>query len=78
MIIRAVINQIICFNVRIANGEDLDQTASSDLGLSCLSRPFWSATIGFEIIERLPLPLIKPFFFTNFTITLINRMMEYE
>ena len=30
--------------VIIANGEDLDQTAS-DLGLHCLSRSFWQATI---------------------------------
>ena len=33
--------------VRIANREDLDQTASSEmqsvLGLHCLSRPFWQA-----------------------------------
>ena len=32
---------------RIANREDPDQTASSqqsDLGLHCLSRPFWQAT----------------------------------
>ena len=32
--------------VRIANREDPDQTASSDLGLLCLSRPFWLATSG--------------------------------
>ena len=30
--------------VRITNREDPDQTASSDLGLPCLSRPFWQAT----------------------------------
>ena len=30
--------------VRIANNEDPDQTASEDLGLHCLSRPFWQAT----------------------------------
>ena len=29
---------------RIANREDPDQTASSALGLPCLSRPFWQAT----------------------------------
>ena len=30
---------------RIANRKDPDQTASeSDLGLHCLSRPFWQAT----------------------------------
>ena len=31
--------------VRIANGEDPDQTAKqSDLGLHCLCRPYWPAT----------------------------------
>ena len=30
--------------VRIANGEDSDQTASSDVGLYCLSRQFLQAT----------------------------------
>ena len=31
--------------VKIANRVDPDQTASSfDLGLNCLSRPFWQAT----------------------------------
>ena len=32
--------------VKIANREDTDQTALSeaDLGLRCLSRPFWQAT----------------------------------
>ena len=29
---------------RIANREDPDQTASSDLGLCCLSGPLWQAT----------------------------------
>ena len=29
---------------RIANREDPDQTASSDLGLHCLSSSFWQAT----------------------------------
>ena len=29
--------------IRIANREDPVQTASSDLGLHCLSRPFWQA-----------------------------------
>ena len=32
-------------NVRIANREDPDQTASSDLCLHCLSRHIWQATI---------------------------------
>ena len=36
-VIRVKINKIF---VRIANREDSDQTASSDLGLHCLSRPF--------------------------------------
>ena len=31
--------------VRKANREDPDQTASSDLGLLCLSRLLWQATI---------------------------------
>ena len=30
--------------VGIADSEDPDQTDSSDLGLHCLSRPFWQAT----------------------------------
>ena len=30
--------------IRIANGEDPDQK-QSDLGLYCLSRPFWEAAI---------------------------------
>ena len=30
--------------VRKANREDLDQTASSDLALHCLSMHFWQAT----------------------------------
>ena len=34
--------------IRIANREDIDQTAS-DLGLHCLSRP-----LVFEILEHLP------------------------
>ena len=46
LIIRAGICKML---VRIANREDPDQTASSeekqsDLGLSCLSRPFWQTT----------------------------------
>ena len=36
MVIRASIDKLL---VRIANREDPDQTASSDLGLSCLTRP---------------------------------------
>ena len=41
--------------VRIANGENPDQTASEEsyLGLCCLSRPFWQATVVFEILEHL-------------------------
>ena len=31
-------------HVRIANREDSDQTASSDLGLCHLSKSFWQAT----------------------------------
>ena len=30
--------------VRIANMEDPDQNVYSDMGLPCLSRPFWQAT----------------------------------
>ena len=39
--------------VRIANREGSDQTASyqSDLGLHCLSRPFWKHLV-FEISEH--------------------------
>ena len=40
VVIRAGINKML---VRIANREDPDQT-QSDLGLHCLSRPFWLAT----------------------------------
>ena len=40
-VIRAGIHKI---PARIANREDPDQTASSDLGLHCLSRPFGQAT----------------------------------
>ena len=42
--------------IRIANREDPDQTAlqkQSDLGLHCLSRPFWQEIV-FEILEHLP------------------------
>ena len=41
--------------VRITNREDPDQTPQkqSDLGLRYLSRPFWQATIVFEILENL-------------------------
>ena len=52
--------------VRTANGEDPDQTASaSDLGMPCLSRPFWKATSvqNFRtfttVIEFGPLSVIK-------------------
>ena len=40
--------------VRIANREDPDKTASEEsyLGLCCLSRPFWQATVVFEILEH--------------------------
>ena len=31
--------------VRIANRVDRDQTASSDMGLYCLSRPSWQANL---------------------------------
>ena len=41
VVIRAGINKLF---VRIANRECLDQTASSDLALPCLSMPFWQAT----------------------------------
>ena len=40
-------------DVRIANRDNPDQTASSDLGLHCLSRLFCQATI-FKILEHLP------------------------
>ena len=41
LVIRAFIHKML---VRIANREDPDQTASSpDLGLHCLSRPFYQA-----------------------------------
>ena len=43
-VFKATINKIL---VRVANREDPDQTASkkqSDLGLRCLSRPFWQGT----------------------------------
>ena len=37
---------VIVWNVRIANREEFDQTASeSDLSLHCLSMPFWQANI---------------------------------
>ena len=42
LVFKAGIHKIL---VRIANREDSDQTASSDLGLPCLSRPFWQATL---------------------------------
>ena len=39
-VIRVGINKML---VRLANGEDPDQTASgSILGLLCISRPFWA------------------------------------
>ena len=41
--------------VRVANREDPDQTVlkkQSDLGLPCLSRPFWQA-ISVQILEHL-------------------------
>ena len=42
LVFRAEIHTVL---VRIPNREDPDQTASStDLGLPCLSRPFWQAT----------------------------------
>ena len=31
--------------VCIANREDHDQTASSDLGMHCFSRPFWQEMV---------------------------------
>ena len=31
-------------HVRISNRENPDQTASSDLDLHCLHRPFWQST----------------------------------
>ena len=40
LIFRAGIHNV---DVRIANGEIPDQTASSDLGLCCLSMLFWQA-----------------------------------
>ena len=41
--------------LRIANREDPDQTAS-DLGLHCLSRPFYGrqVLVVFEILKPLP------------------------
>ena len=48
--------------LRIANRENPDQTASSDLGLHCLSSPFWQAnsvsnfrtfTVAIEAAESL-------------------------
>ena len=42
LVIRVAIYKMLA---RLANREDPDQTASSEiLGLSCLSRPFWQAT----------------------------------
>ena len=38
--------------VRLAKREDPDQTASSDLGLHCLSSPFCSQLV-FKIYEHL-------------------------
>ena len=50
-----VIRARICkMHVRIAKREDLDQTASSDLGLSCLSRSFFSQLV-FEILAHVHL-----------------------
>ena len=54
LVIRAGIHKMLA---RIANREDPDETASkkqSHLGLPCLSRPFWQATIAFKILEDLP------------------------
>ena len=50
--------------VRMANREDPDQTASSDLGLPCLFRPFWQATsvrnfIMFTVVVSFFLPVSK-------------------
>ena len=39
--------------IRIANREDPDQTAS-DLGLHCLSRPFWQLVRGFSALLLRP------------------------
>ena len=47
--------------VRIANREDPNQTAL-DLGLCCLSRPFWQQLL-FKILEHLPCPIIVHFKF---------------
>ena len=49
MVIRAAIHKML---VRMANREDPDETASSDLGLSCLSRPF-SRKLVFKILDHL-------------------------
>ena len=54
MVTRAVIYKLL---VRIANREDPDQTASSGLGLPCLSRPFEQITIvrnlrTFTVVRR--------------------------
>ena len=53
MVIKAGINKML---VRIANRKEPVQTASSkqsDLGLHCLSSPFWQATLV-QILEHLP------------------------
>ena len=38
LIIRTRIHKML---IRLTNREDTEQTASSDLGVRCLSRPFW-------------------------------------
>ena len=54
-----IIKVLVSQNARIANREDLDQTASqqSGLGLNCftlLSRPFSGTELVFELFEYLP------------------------
>ena len=48
--------------VRIANKVYPHQTASSDLGLCCLSRPFWQST-SVQILELYMTLIITRFFF---------------
>ena len=61
MVIRAGILKLF---IRIASREYPGQTASSDLGLPCLNRPFWQAT---SVRNFRTLTIIKNLYFSNKT-----------
>ena len=63
LVIRAAIHKML---VRIANMDGPDQTASeSDLGVHCMSRPFWQAT---SIPDRLLSRICVLIFSSSFSV----------